>query len=140
MESVYLELRFIQKVRPSLPPLDLPVNDSPPQVCMGELVGLEYAANDTTNDERDSRAYRFDWITLLDGQNISSGYASGTSSSGAGAFSFITISGNALSQGCVNHTEKWVVRGIYGHPYQPNAPSCEDTSLVSDTITAIPCA
>lgn len=55
--------------------------------------------------------------------------------SGAGTFSFITISGNALSQGCVNHTEKWVVRGIYGRPYQPNAPSCEDTSLVSDTIS-----
>ena len=141
VDSVYLEIQFIQKVRPSLAPLGLYVNASPPQVCMGELVGLEYAANDTTNDGRDPRAYRFDWITLLDGQNIGSGYASGTSSSGGSTFSLITTSGNALSQGYVDYTQKWVVRGIYGHPlypghpYQPNAPSCEDTSLVSDTIS-----
>lgn len=91
---------------------------------------------------RNPRSYRFDWITLIDGQLVGSGYASGASSSGGVTFSYTSslFSPAALSQGSIEYMEKWVVRGVYphplypDHPYHANSPSCEDTSQVSDTI------
>gem|GEM_PF-2339317 len=56
-DSVYFEVQFIQKDRPTPPALDLSVTASPGQACMGNFIQVLWAASDTSNDGRDPQTY-----------------------------------------------------------------------------------
>jgi len=134
-DSVYLEVQFIQKDRPTPAALDLHfVVASPAQACMGNTIGVGWSATDTLNDGRDPQLYLLDYFAYADNNPIGSGSSSSTTSSGSHIPSYSTLPLDP-NQGYVDYTEKWVVRGVYGHPRYPSLNDCKDTSLVSDTVS-----
>ncbi|RMF49078.1 MAG: hypothetical protein D6750_06620, partial [Bacteroidetes bacterium] len=132
-DSVYLKVQFIQKDRPTPPALNLSMSATPLQACMGDLIAVVWSAADTVNDDRDPQVYLLDYIAYADNDPIDMG--SGSSPGSSGGYNFpITLPVNP-NQGYVDYTEKWVVRGVYGHPRYPSLNDCKDTSLVSDTVS-----
>lgn len=149
VDSVYLELVFVQKVRPTPHPLDLSVQityPSPltPPYCLAAgptstpLPVSEWTATDTVNDGRDPSAYEFSLSVYHTGilQSGNSGTFIATSPTGSGIIALSGPNAPSLSQGYVNYEEVWSVRGIYSHPLYPNASVCKDTTAPSSTVTA----
>ncbi|MCX7606435.1 MAG: hypothetical protein N2170_04095 [Bacteroidia bacterium] len=140
VDTLYLEIKAIQRLRPSLRPLNLQVSATPSQACMGSSIAIEYVSADTLNDGRVPSLYRFESFSYQDGQMIGSSILTSSSPSGSYVGSIAYTTPTALTQGYSNYQEKWIVRGIYphpfypNHPYRPNSPACWDTSQVSDTL------
>ncbi|MCS7189625.1 MAG: T9SS type A sorting domain-containing protein [Bacteroidia bacterium] len=143
IESLYVEVTAIKKLRPQPVPLNLVVLHFPSQMCLGtQDIQVEVGAIDTLFDDRSPFGYIFGGVDNLGSTyGFVIGVGAFSYTVGSSSFLFLNTDPSALSLGYFDYVEKWAVRGVYkhphypNHPYSPDDPDCQDTTLTSDTVS-----
>ncbi|MCX7652443.1 MAG: T9SS type A sorting domain-containing protein [Bacteroidia bacterium] len=134
VDSVYLEIKAIQKIRPTPPPIAVSAQVSLPQACMGSLIDYLVALRDTANDGRTPRAYWTIDTVFIDGVYSGRGTGMTTEDTIRGSFSLSTSAFNP-NRGYIDYTVRLIGGGIYANSVYPTISACDDTSAPSAVVT-----